>query len=394
MKTLRTYLTKLEINENNKKSLMDFLLLERDVWNYISNLVFNNNINLSLVSIHNECYYACKEKFPTAPSQMIIRSEKSVLSAFKSIRSNKHKISKAPFRKKLSIQLDKRLYSLKENCNIRITTLEKNHPIQVEFHSYDKLMNMFGNCEVADPKLFVKNNIIWIAFPFKTPVKANITNQTSTGVDLGINRVAVTSDGIIFRDKHYNGLKRKVRHLKRDLNSKNDLRKGGKGKTKAIRRKLKKLSNKERNLSKLAAHRLSKQIVETSSGNVIVFEDLKGIKTNTKKGKKFNNKQSQIPYYMIKEFTTYKAQLSGKKVVTVNPAYTSQIDYRTGNKDGIRQKGRYVGTDGKVLNADINAALNIAKRSKLPVSCTSGVIYGQGAINHPYFCKSTNSLVV
>lgn len=391
---MRAYSTKLILNEEQKQSIMDVLVLEIEVWNYISLIVFEKKTILSLKTIHNECYYACKEKFPTAPSQMIIRSEKSVLSTFKSIKSNKHKINRTPVRKNLNIQLDKRLYSLKDNCNIRITTLEKNHPIQVQFHSYDKLMTMFENYEVADPNLFVKNNVIWIAFPFKTPVKTNITNQTSTGVDLGINRVAVTSDGIIFRDKHYNGLKRKVRHLKRELNSKNDLRKGGKGKTKAIRRKLKKLNHKERNFSKLAAHRLSKQIVETSTGNVIVFEDLKGIKTKTKRGKKFNNKQSQIPYYMIKEYTAYKAQLSGKKVVTVNPAYTSQIDFRTGNKDGERQKGRYVGVDGKVLNADINASLNIAKRSKLPVSYNPVVIYGQGAINHPYFCKSTNPLVV
>jgi len=373
---------------------MDMLALEMEVWNYISSIVFEKKTILSLKTIHDECYYTCKEKFPTAPSQMIIRSEKSVLSTFKSIKSNKHKITKAPVRKKLSIQLDKRLYSLKEDCNIRITTLTKNYPVQVKFQSYDKLIEMFNNYEVGDPKLFVKDNVIWIAFPFKSPTKTLVSNQTSTGVDLGINRVAVTSDGIIFRDKHFNGLKRKVRHLKRELNSKNDLRKGGKGKTKAIRRKLKKLRNKERNLSKHGAHCLSKQIVETSSGNVIVFEDLTKIKQNTKRGRKFNNKQSQIPYYMIKEFTTYKALLAGKKVVTVNPAYTSQIDFRTRNKDGIRQNGRYVGADGKVLNADINASLNIAKRSKLPVSCILDVIYGQGAINHPYFCKSSNSLEV
>jgi putative transposase len=373
---------------------MDMLVLEMEVWNFISSVVFEKKIILSLKTIHDECYYECKSKFPTAPSQMIIRSEKSVLSTFKTIKSNKHKITKAPVRKKLSIQLDKRLYSLKDDCNIRITTLTKNYPVQVQFKFYDKLIEMFNNYEVADPKLFVKDDVIWIAFPFKSPTKTLVSNQTSTGVDLGINRVAVTSDGIIFRDKHFNGLKRKVRHLKRELNSKNDLRKGGKGKTKAIRRKLKNLRNKERNLSKHGAHCLSKQIVETSSGNVIVFEDLTKIKQNTKRGKKFNNKQSQIPYYMIKEFMIYKALLAGKKVVTVNPAYTSQIDFRTGNKDGVRQNGRYVGADGKVLNADINASLNIAKRSKLPVSCVQDVIYGQGAINHPYFCKSSKFLEV
>jgi hypothetical protein len=61
---------------------MDVLVLEREVWNFISHMVFDKKITPSLKTIHNECYYACKEKFPTAPSQMIIRSEKSVLATF------------------------------------------------------------------------------------------------------------------------------------------------------------------------------------------------------------------------------------------------------------------------------------------------------------------------
>ena len=65
---------------------MDVLVLEREVWNYISSIVFENKTILSLKTIHNEGYYACKEKFTTAHSQMIIRSEKSVLSTFKSIK--------------------------------------------------------------------------------------------------------------------------------------------------------------------------------------------------------------------------------------------------------------------------------------------------------------------
>jgi len=384
---LRTYSTKLILNEEEKKSLMDILCLERDVWNYISSIVFEKKIQYSLMAIHNEVYYACKDEFPTAPSQLIVRSEKSVLATYKSIRSNKHKLRKAPVRKKLCLQLDKRLYSLRDG-GIRITTLTKNHPIKVTYTLYVKLREMFDSYEVADPKLCVKNDIIYIGFPFKSPNKTLIGNQTATGVDLGINRVVVTSDGYIFCDKEYNGLKRRIRYLKRELQSKNDLRKGGKGKTKSIRRKLKSLRNREANVSKLAAHRLSKQIVESSSGNVIVFENLTGIKQNTKKGKRFNNKQSQIPYHMIMKFTTYKATLAGKQVVSVSPVYTSQIDFRTGIKDGQRQKGRYVGKDGKVLNADINASLNIAQRSKLPISYIPNVIYGQGVINHPYFCKS------
>jgi transposase len=92
---------------------------------------------------------------------------------------------------------------------------------------------------------------------------------------------------------------------------------------------------------------------------------------------------------MIKQFLTYKAPLFGKRVETVSPAYTSQIDSRTGLKDGKRIKGKYVGKDGKVLHADYNASINIAIRSKLPVSCGRySMIYGQGFVNSPIVCKS------
>jgi transposase len=48
-----------------------------------------------------------------------------------------------------------------------------------------------------------------------------------------------------------------------------------------------------------------------------------------------------------------------------------------------------MGKDGKVLHADYNASVNIAKRSKLPVSCGSdSMIFGQGFVNSPIVCKS------
>jgi len=68
-----------------------------------------------------------------------------------------------------------------------------------------------------------------------------------------------------------------------------------------------------------------------------------------------------MPFYMLLQTLTYKALLKGKKVVTVNPAYTSQNDYRV-IKRGERKGCRYYASDGKVLDADWNASINIAKR--------------------------------
>lgn len=77
----------------------------------------------------------------------------------------------------------------------------------------------------------------------------------------------------------------------------------------------------------------------------------------------------------------YKAQALGKRVVTVNPSLTSQNDYR-GIAAGKRVKSRYYATDGVILDADLNAANNIALRSKIPVSCCKA-IYGQATVNWP-----------
>jgi len=72
--------------------------------------------------------------------------------------------------------------------------------------------------------------------------------------------------------------------------------------------------------------------------------------------------------YAFKEVLMHKAQLVGKRVETVSPVYTSQTDSRTNKRDGKRQGCRYYCSDGIVLDADWNAAVNITKRGNHPYS--------------------------
>ena len=52
----------------------------------------------------------------------------------------------------------------------------------------------------------------------------------------------------------------------------------------------------------------------------------------------------------------------GSVLALVNPAYTSQIDSRTGLLQGRRRRDRFCCLDGAVLDADVNAACNIPAR--------------------------------
>ena len=100
-----------------------------------------------------------------------------------------------------------------------------------------------------------------------------------------------------------------------------------------------------------------------------MLEDLGNIKQKRESAYR-NRKRNQYPWGLLKDILTYKAALVHKRVETVNPAFTSQIDYR-GIEKGERKGCRYYASDNKVLDADWNAAINIGKRyskiSGLPV---------------------------
>jgi len=101
--------------------------------------------------------------------------------------------------------------------------------------------------------------------------------------------------------------------------------------------------------------------------NTIVLEDLSSLKKNNlgkknhKKGKSSKNRLSQMSFFELQRILTYKALLNGKRVVTVNPYLTSQLDYR-GIEKGERRGCRYYASDGKVFDADWNASINIANK--------------------------------
>ena len=124
-------------------------------------------------------------------------------------------------------------------------------------------------------------------------------------------------------------------------------------------------------------------LLRSSDASTLVLEDLKKIKKKTSKTKegfkrtRHNNAMSQVPFYIFKERLTHKAQLVGKRVETVSPAFTSQTDSRTNKRDGIRKGCNYVCSDGIVLDADWNAAVNIALRAKHPLSSSELPLSGR-----------------
>lgn len=341
-----------------------FLSQAQQAYNDCAHFLVDNNIKLDIKTVHNEVYEWMRTKYSVLPAQAIIRTYKEVIAALRSIKANKHKDAKIPQRHTLAMRLDKRLYDKLNKNGIALTGEQKGKRTHVRFITYPQVEKMFNFYVPKDPLLFIRNGRVFLSIPFEA-LERPITNDISIGVDMGVKRLFVTSEGNAFKDTQYLSKRRKVRYLKSKLQEK---------KSKSAKRHLKKLRRRERHLSNDMCHRATNALLNSTDASIIVLEDLSKIKQSTSKTKegykrkKHNNMLSQVPFYQFKEMLTYKAQLRGKRVETVSPTYTSQTDSRSNKRDGIRQGCRYICSDGIVLDADWNASVNIGKRCHHPLS--------------------------
>lgn len=367
-----TYNTELLGEYQELKTLLEW---QRIVFNHASKEQLPEQKN-SIVVLHSKVYKNIRKQYPEIPSQVVIRAEQEVLSCYRSANSNNHK-KKLIVKKKLSIRLDKRLYSTPDKFSIRITG--SNGRKEYKFVVYPRLRELIEKYQYRDPLIYEDRGKIFIAFSFENK-KEKIKQKLALGVDLGIRRSAAMSDGRLIIDRKFNGEKRKLRHLKDELKSKN---------TRAARKKLRySLRRKERNKNNNQTHLISNIVLNTNA-DTICIENLKSIK---RKKNKYQNKRSisQVPLYALRRVITYKAENAGKSVILVSPAYTSQIDSITGLREGERRGCRFIAKSGLVYDADLNAAMNIAKRSKLPVSY-GNILDGQASVNTPNEYKPPNT---
>ena len=359
-----TYNVELKMSQEQYAYWELLLSQVKEAYNDCALYIRNKKLPLNIKIVHDNVYDLLRNKYTLIPAQGIVKIYKDVLSAFRSIKKNKHKKFKTPRRKNLALRFDKRLYSNLSINGINISCGTKNKRERIEFKLYHKITEMFLQYKTKDPLIFIRDKRIFLSIPFEIQ-QTEIKTNDSIGVDLGIKRLYVDSNGNAFKDKIYLKNRRKIRYLKRKLREKG---------TKSANRHLKKLSKRERHLSNDVCQRASNELIKTTKESIIVMENLSKIKQKTSKFKngfkrrKHNNMLSQVPFKKFLIILTYKALLSYKRVETVSPSYTSQTDSRTDKRDGKRQGCRYYCSDGKVLDSDWNASVNIAKKAKHPLS--------------------------
>lgn len=140
---------------------------------------------------------------------------------------------------------------------------------------------------------------------------------------------------------------------------------------------VKRITQKRNNIMQTHLHRMSRTIIrycEFYQINTIIIGRNKDWKRDSKMSKKVNQKFVQIPHEKFINMIDYKAQEVGISVKVIDERYTSKSSFidndilptKFGNYEfsGKRTKrGLYESKDGMLINADVNGAYNILRKS-------------------------------
>lgn len=299
--------------------------------------------------LQREGYYIARANWPNLQSNLVQGARDMAAEALKQC-----KCESLPAKKQNSaIRFNQRTFkAYLESGQLSLATIGGRHryPIKIPKHfEYAMRCNVAG-IRVANE---VGGHRVELIVDLDDPPPANLDQSgVVLGVDRGITNIVVSSDGDFFDSKQLRRVRGRTRHLRRGLQAKG---------TRSAKRHLKRLSGRERRFQADVNHCIAKGLA-TKEVDAIALEDLH-IATDKKLGRRFNRKLGGWAYHHLETVLAYKLEAAGKGLLFVDPAYTSKNCSRCGAR-GTRKASSFSCKCGYSLNADLNAARNIAQRGK------------------------------
>jgi IS605 OrfB family transposase len=229
-------------------------------------------------------------------------------------------------------------------------------------------------------------------------MQRNLNQSNALALDLGINNLvtAVSSEGktFIIDGKRLKSINQWFNKENARLQSIKDKQHFGKKTTNRQKALARNRNNKVNDYMSKVARKVINYCVANDIGILVVGYN-ETFQRNTKMGKQNNQSFVNIPYGKLREKLEYLCELNGITYVKQEESYTSKASFwdkdeipvynddnpKTYDFSGWRiHRGIYICSNGKCLNADINGALNILRKSSV-VDLT--VLYSRGEVDTP-----------
>lgn len=355
-----------------------------DACSYVSRRIAAEKIPVNEYAVRGLCYEDIRNIFHL-PSQMTQSVIKTVVTAYKSVRTNqerypdkfkKKKKQKAEgkeakpivpvFRSSQLSLVWNRDYSIvwnKEKTERLFSVNTLKGRIKVRFFMNAMEWAFGEGTRFGTAQLVYKHGKFFLHVPVTVEVPdlpmLSCSASNVAGIDRGIRFLTVSYDGKKTAFASGAEVKKKRAHYKK---IRQDLQKR---KTRSARRRIRAMGQRENRWMNDVDHCLSKTLVcSYPEGTLFVLEDLTGIRSETERVKTGDRYVSvSWSFYDLEQKLMYKAQKYGSSVIKVDPAHTSQKcpkcgHTERGNRDRKNHRFKCRGC-GYTTNDDRTAAMNL-----------------------------------
>ena len=229
-------------------------------------------------------------------------------------------------------------------------------------------------------------------------VQRNLNTNNALALDLGINNLvtAVSSNGksFIIDGKKLKSINQWFNKENARLQSIKDKQHFGKRTTNRQKSIARDRNNKVNDYMNKAARKVINYCIANDIGALVVGYN-ETFQRNSHIGKRNNQNFVNIPYGQLRSKLEYLCRLNGIIFVKQEESYTSkssfwdQDDIPVYNADNPGEyqfsgkrvhRGQYKTASGKTINADVNGALNIMRKSSV---VDVSILYGRGEVDTP-----------
>lgn len=309
-------------------------------------------------------------------SQQILRIlDKNIKGYYKSVQDYKKNYNK--YREKPGLPSYRKrgsefnLYYTNQSCKIKDGKIILSKDISISIPQYEKYSDLIKDFKQIRIKPLACGYKIEIIYEVKDTGVSKCREEKVASIDLGIDNLAtlVSEDfTVLFSGKFVKSYNQLFNKTLAKLNSIKDLQK-----IKGITKRIKKLYYDREQYIEDVFHKISRKIVDLlvdSKITKLVVGYNKGWKQNVNMGKRNNQKFTQILFARLVSYLEYKCELAGIEIVIHEESYTSKCDSlafeKIGKHDSYlgrrKKRGLFQSSVGKLINADVNGALNIMRK--------------------------------
>lgn len=233
---------------------------------------------------------------------------------------------------------------------------------------------------------------------YEVKVNPSLNQDNWLSIDLGVNNFAtcvdsVTGTAIIYDGKYIKSLNR---YYNKEISKYQSIKdkQGIRGVTNKIAKLWLKRDRQLNNFMNKTVHSIIEHCKTHDIGHLVIGE-IKGIKQESNLGRQNNQVICQTPWGKFKSKLESKCKIAGITYHLTDESYTSKTDalvldpIQKPESNNRKKRGLFQSKCGRLINADVNGALNILRKVSGDSLVTE--IIGSGRVYRPVSCQMVKS---